>query len=375
MKSERSIVVAGGSLAGLMTGIEMAAAGCDVHIYERCERVLDDRGAGIVMQAETRHFLVDRCGLSERETGVWLHYRQYLNVSGTPDMHQRMPQLMTSWGLIYRALRKAFPNDRYHEGIALNGFSQNNGRVTARFDGIDEQNVDLLVGADGSRSFVRQQLMPEIKPRYAGYVAWRGVMPEQSAGKTLLTTFADHFTFQQMRHSHILCYLIPGAEGETEPGKRRLNWVWYWNVPEPELADLMTGRDGKFRDFSVPPGQVSQEKLNGQGQIAREVFCPQFLDLWEATTGPFVQPILDLSVPKMVHGRVAILGDAAFIPRPHTAASTSKAGHNAIALGNAALMHPNDLNAALEAWEPHQLAYGQYLERHGMALGNRSQFS
>jgi 2-polyprenyl-6-methoxyphenol hydroxylase-like FAD-dependent oxidoreductase len=77
----------------------------------------------------------------------------------------------------------------------------------------------------------------------------------------------------------------------------------------------------------------------------------------------------------MVHGRVAILGDAAFIPRPHTAASTSKAGHNAIALGNAALMHPNDLNAALEAWEPPHLAYRQYLERHGVALGNPSQFS
>jgi hypothetical protein len=96
---------------------------------------------------------------------------------------------------------------------------------------------------------------------------------------------------------------IPGAEGETEPGKRRLNWVWYWNVPEAELPELMTGVDGRERDFSVPPGQVRDGWLKKQGAIAENVFCPQFLDLWYATKTPFLQPILDLAVPRMLHGR------------------------------------------------------------------------
>jgi 2-polyprenyl-6-methoxyphenol hydroxylase-like FAD-dependent oxidoreductase len=76
----------------------------------------------------------------------------------------------------------------------------------------------------------------------------------------------------------------------------------------------------------------------------------------------------------MVHGRVALLGDAAFIPRPHTAAGTSKAAANAIQLGQTLRRHPADPDAALAAWEPDQLALGQSLERHGKALGDRSQF-
>jgi 2-polyprenyl-6-methoxyphenol hydroxylase-like FAD-dependent oxidoreductase len=368
-------IIAGGSLGGLMTGIALKAVGVDAHIYERSPRVLHDRGAGIVMQAETETFLTHYASLRPEQTGVWLKYRQYLNREGTPDSYQEMAQLMTSWGLIYRALRGAFPSMNYHEGAALTGFSQRDHGVIAKFEGMDDLTADILVGADGSRSFVRQKLLPEVKPHYAGYVAWRGVVPESSANALLTKTFVNHFTFQQMERSHILCYLIPGAEGETEPGKRRINWVWYWNVPEAELPKLMIGVDGRERDFSVPPGQVREEWLKKQDAIAEKVFCPQFLELWRTTETPFLQPILDLAVPRMVHGRVLLLGDAAFIPRPHTAASTAKAGANALALGRALQEFPDDIDRALKEWEADQLALGRHLERGGKALGNRSQFS
>jgi 2-polyprenyl-6-methoxyphenol hydroxylase-like FAD-dependent oxidoreductase len=128
-------------------------------------------------------------------------------------------------------------------------------------------------------------------------------------------------------------------------------------------------------DFSVPPGQVRDEWLKKQNAIAEKVFCPQFLELWRATETPFLQPNLDLAVPRMVQGRAILLGDAAFIPRPHTAASTAKAGANALALGRALQDYPNDIDAALKEWEPDQLSLGRHLERSGKALGNRSQFS
>jgi 2-polyprenyl-6-methoxyphenol hydroxylase-like FAD-dependent oxidoreductase len=371
----KKAIIAGGSLGGLMTGIALEAAGLDVDIYERFPKVLDDRGAGIVMQAETETFLTQYGGLKPDQTGVWLKHRQYLSHAGIPDRYQEMPQLMTSWSLIYRALRGAFPNECYHEGRTLNGLSQNKNGVTAHFEEANPIQGDILVGADGSRSFVRQQLMPEVKPRYAGYVAWRGVVPEGSASPHLTKTFIDHFTFQQMEHSHILCYLIPGAEGETEPGKRRLNWVWYCNVPESGLSELMTGVDGRERDFSVPPGQVRAELFEKQNAIAAKVFCPQFFELWRATETPFLQPIVDLAVPRMVQGRVILVGDAAFIPRPHTAASTAKAGANALALGRALQDYPNDIDAALKEWEPDQLSLGRRLERVGKSLGTQSQFS
>ena len=372
--SGASALVAGGSLAGLAAGLELQAAGLQVSIHERSERALDDRGAGIVMQPETEQFLSERCGLRQEQTGVWLRYRQYLGKDGTPEFHQPMPQQMTSWGLLYRAMRAAFPKDAYFENDALVGFHSGSAKVYARLAKTGSVEADLLVAADGSRSLVRSVLFPDIKPRYAGYVAWRGVVAESEADPELLKTFVDHFTFQQLPHSHILCYLIPGAEGQTEPGARRLNWVWYWNVPEPALSEVMTGRDGAARDFSVPPGQVRPELIERQNGIAEALFCPPFLALLRATREPFVQPILELAVPRMRQGRVAMVGDAAFIPRPHTAASTSKAVANARALGTALGRHRPDVNVALREWEPMQLELGHRLLLQGKALGDRSQF-
>ncbi len=367
------VIVAGGSLGGLAAGLELLSAGCDVSVLERSGRVLDDRGAGIVMQAETMHLLRKYKLADEHTAGVWSRFRQYLD----PDGHgQPAPsqQLMTSWGLLYGKLRSAFPAERYHEGRAVTGFEAVEDGVTiTTADGRTER-ADLLVGADGSRSAIRQAMFPAVKPSYSGYVAWRGVVPEAAAGADLLRVFANRFTFFQTERSHILCYLIPGPTGEVGEGQRRLNWVWYWNVPEADLPAVMTGRDGRERDFSVPPGQARPDLVEAQREIARTRLAKPFADLVEATAEPFVQPILDLAVPRMAVGRVCLVGDAAFIPRPHTAASTSKAAGNAIALGEAITRHPGDLDSALAAWEPEQLELGRDLGRHGKMLGDRSQF-
>ena len=89
--------------------------------------------------------------------------------------------------------------------------------------------------------------------------------------------------------------------------------------------------------------------------MPKRLFCPQFLDLWKATKNPFAQPILDLAVPRMSQERIVVVGDAGFLPRPHTGASTSKAAANAIALGEALLRRRLDIDAALQEWEPGQL--------------------
>jgi 2-polyprenyl-6-methoxyphenol hydroxylase-like FAD-dependent oxidoreductase len=137
----------------------------------------------------------------------------------------------------------------------------------------------------------------------------------------------------------------------------------------------MTGRDGRLHDFSVPPGQVSAQFLARQNAVADELLAPPFRALWRATRDPFLQPILDLAVPRMVYNRALLLGDAAFVARPHTAASTSKAAANAIALGEAIGASSGDLDRALGAWEFAQLTLGRQLEAQGQMLGNRSQFS
>jgi 2-polyprenyl-6-methoxyphenol hydroxylase-like FAD-dependent oxidoreductase len=282
---------------------------------------------------------------------------------------------MTSWGTVYRQLRGAFPDERYHQGERLVGFEQDEKRVVARFEDGREEECDLLVGADGAGSTCRRLLLPEVKPEYAGYVAWRGLVGEAEAEAALAEFFAEKFTFFFGENTQMLCYLVPGPSGELEKGKRRLNWVWYWNVPEgKQLRKLLTDTTGLVRDYSVPQGKLREDLVRRQGEVAEEGLPGPFRELFAATEEPFVQAIYDLSVSHMAFGRACLIGDAAFVPRPHTAASTSKAITNAVELAESVRASGGDVVAALMEWEPAQLELGKGLRVYGRALGNRSQF-
>ncbi|MDZ8261731.1 hypothetical protein [Nostoc sp. ChiQUE01b] len=100
---------------------------------------------------------------------------------------------------------------------------------------------------------------------------------------------------------------------------------------ETELPHILTDKHGKRRDFSIPPGLIAPSVEQEMRSYANRVLVTPFQKLVAATKEPFVQAILDLGVPQMAFDRIVLVGDAAFIPRPHTAASTSKAAANAIA--------------------------------------------
>jgi 2-polyprenyl-6-methoxyphenol hydroxylase-like FAD-dependent oxidoreductase len=366
------VVVAGGSLGGLFNAIALRSVGCEVEVFEKSSGLMKDRGAGIVLQGEVFEFFRQHGIATPEEISVPVHTRRYLAPDGSVSQEGPMPQAMTSWDLLYRKLRAAFEG-RYHVGARLVGFEANGSTVTARFVGGREEVCDLLVGADGPGSTVRGQLLPEVRSAYAGYVAWRGVVAEQER-PDLAAAFAGRFTFFQAPHTHILCYLIPGPQGTLTPGQRRLNWVWYLNAaPGEELGRVLTDKDGRRRPFSVPQGFVAPGMVSWMHDQGRRILPSQFLRLVEATGEPFVQTIHDLAVPRMAFGRACLTGDAAFVPRPHTAASTAKAAANALALAEC-LSVAGDVVEALRRWEPDQLEMGERLREYGQRLGNRSQF-
>ena len=136
----------------------------------------------------------------------------------------------------------------------------------------------------------------------------------------------------------------------------------------------MTGADGISRNYSVPEGLLRPEWKAHLQQEANEMLPPGFRDIVHATKEPFAQAIRDLAVNSMVKGRVILLGDAASIPRPHTAASTSKAAGNALALKNALMQFPHDTDKALAIWEREEVFRGKYLREMGTRIGNRLLF-
>jgi 2,6-dihydroxypyridine 3-monooxygenase len=93
------------------------------------------------------------------------------------------------------------------------------------------------------------------------------------------------------------------------------------------------------------------------------------------TCKPYIQKVMDLRVPKMAFGRIALIGDAAFAARPHAAAGTAKAAADAWALAAALESTDNDVPAALAKWEPAQLRLGHALIDRVTDMGTRSQVS
>ena len=297
---------------------------------------MDTRGAGIVVQDElVRH--LDTYGAPPLPT-TSCRVRRYLNPQGGDGQVQSMPQAFTSWEAIYETLRAAFPKERYHIGATLVGVNDpGDGRAaSAEIEGHGHIKTDLLVCADGAQSPTRRRLLPDVQSAYAGSVAWRGTLDEADAPKELVRFFEDAFTFSEARSGgHILTYFIPGAGADTTPRRRRLNWVWYVAADQDELGPLLIDRDGRQHHASLPQGRIPQTTVQALVDRARHEVHPKLAELVAATPDPFVQTIVDVVVPRTVFGRNCLLGDAAFIVRPHTAGATAKAARDATVLATA----------------------------------------
>lgn len=368
-------IIIGGSLGGLFAGTMLRRAGWRVDIYERSAHGLDSRGGGIVLQPEVvEAFRRADADPAHMDLGVRSRHRIVYRPDGSVQSKQLAPQTQTSWSLIYTTLRRAFDGG-YHQGKVLTAIEQDEAakRVTATFADGTTATGDLLVGADGNGSTVRSLLWPGDTPSYAGYLAWRGLVPEDRMPPEAREALHGDFAFANTTGSHILGYLVPGEGGDTRPGHRLYNTVWYRVADAEMLADVMTDRDGRQRGFSMPEGKLAEHWKRHVRADAERLLPPAFRSIMLATEEPFAQAIRDLTVERMVKGRVILLGDAAFIPRPHTAASTSKAAANALMLGEAVAQF-DDVDEALARWEPGQLMLGQQLYRQGTSVGDHLLF-
>jgi 2,6-dihydroxypyridine 3-monooxygenase len=176
-------------------------------------------------------------------------------------------------------------------------------------------------------------------------------------------------------NTHIVMYPIPGRNGGLSVGSRDLNYVWHRNVPEgPELDEMLTDKRGFPCPVSVHPGQVQDRYVEELRETARELLPPAAAELVLRTEQPFIQPVLDIEVPRMAFGRVCLIGDAAFAARPHAAAGTAKAASDAWALADAVRDADGDVVTALEKWEPGRLELGRSLLARVGEMGRHYQF-
>lgn len=363
------ILIVGGSMGGLFAAVLLARAGFDVTVTERSEHGLEGRGAGLVGQREVFAILREVGIEHVARVGVTAQERIYLDRADVIIHRERTPQTQLSWDVLFRTFRDLVPNARYHtKARAIAALSEPDAARVRYTDG-HEESADLVIGADGVGSVLREAVSgPASLPRYVGYATWRGLVPETQVPPLAQRQLFERFAFYESPGSHILGYLVPGADGETEPGRRRYNWVWYRRYSPEELEQVLVGRDGVRRPFSLAPGQVRPERVDRLHADAEALLPLSFARAVQAEPRPFIHAIFDYAPAHMVKGRVALMGDAAFIARPHTAMGVAKAAGDAFALRDA-LLHHRDLDAALAAYEAERVPVGQAIVAYGQRLG------
>ena len=281
-------------MSGLLSGLLLRRAGWDVDIYERVGSELSGRGAGIVAQQELIARL-RRLGLETRDLGVQITTRKILDAQGRFTSEIECPQVLTAWERVYRLLRDAFPPEHYHRGRGLTALTQDADKVTAHFSDGETLGADLLVGADGLRSTVRQFCAPEIAPLYAGYSAWRALIAESAFPADVHRDLFAFMTFALPPGEQFLGYPVAGPDNDLRPGHRRYNVVWYRPADErTKLPWLLTDESGTTHAISIPPPLIRREVIAEMRADAERLLGPQFRQVARMIDEPILQPIYDL---------------------------------------------------------------------------------
>lgn len=341
-------LVIGASLAGLMTALTLARQGLRVTVLERS----DDSG-------RTGAALSVPDGLLERITGL------------PPDLlpHALAPGVQ-SWFAVHDALHAAASanvNIELRPNTRVTKVGQDADAAWAATADGEQIRADILVGADGHRSVTRRHVAPH-KPdaQYAGQVLWIGIAEEAAIGSQGWPTSV---AFQHGAGYTLIGYPLPGGDGSTAVGSRRLGWALY-----------DSSRDALLREKNAVVGSVVQHTLAAV-DIPGYTFDELARDTQRAFTGRWRDAILDsiqrrvvIGTPiaeyipdRLVRGRVALVGDAAHVPSPMTGRGFAESLLDAESLGNAINSHTGDRDytPALLSYELDRLDAVRELVRSG----------
>jgi 2-polyprenyl-6-methoxyphenol hydroxylase-like FAD-dependent oxidoreductase len=347
-------LIIGGGVGGLTTALMLHARGIDCEVFEQAETIRE-LGVGINTLPHAIKEL-KQIGLLERLDAVAIrtHELFYLNRFGQEiwreprgtDAGYDVPQFSIHrgrlQGVIYQAVRARLGESKVHTGHRLGGFREDDGGVTAYF--FDRAGAhratargDVLIGADGIHSFVRETLYPKEGPAcWNGLMLWRGATdwPAFLTGRSMIVAGGLEAKF----------VVYPIAEG-SRADRKLTNWAVVAKIgdgatPPPRKEDW--SRPGRWDDLGPH----------------LKMFRIPFVDvqhLIEATAEFWEYPMCDRDpLPRWSHGRVTLLGDAAHPMYPVGSNGASQAILDARCLADR-LVSAEHPAAALWAYEQERL--------------------
>lgn len=243
----KRVVIVGGSLAGLFTGIVLQRSGHDVTILERTpSSTLVDQGAGITPSTIVPPIFDSFASLigsgspilhffeqyDRTATGFYVEVPrefQYLKRDGSvkSKIPIQVPATGTSWAVLYTLLRANFDGGYEKDFIAAAERKEGDGKAEylsgLRVLDIQDQGADLVnvqyadasgenftleanlvIGADGPSSTVRKLFDPEAQRTYVGYAAWRGTVREDLLSEETQAVLGNTPTFYYYKGGHVV---------------------------------------------------------------------------------------------------------------------------------------------------------------------------
>ncbi len=357
-------------MSGLFTAAFLRRIGWDVDVFERSAVELVGRGAGITTHPELLEAL-EKSGAGTRDLGIEVERRITIDRQGRVIGERPLRQILTSWDRLQRLLRETIDPAHYHLGHTFERVEQEGGQAAVRVHFAEGrvERADLLVGGDGIRSGVRAQVAPQVQPIYSGYYIWRGAPNEADLAPE---TLREHLSLLRVlparapagdRLSDLRLQQRPAArppalQFHLVPGRRRRHAQGHVRRRERPPARLLGAA------AADPPGPDRAD-----ARRRRRASCRRLSSIACATSSGRSSRRSTISPrPRIVFGRVALVGDAGSSARPHMGFGVAKAGGDAQALADALAAH-DDVDAALAAYNAVRQPIGERIMLHGRKLG------
>jgi 2-polyprenyl-6-methoxyphenol hydroxylase-like FAD-dependent oxidoreductase len=317
------VVVIGGGIVGLTSGLALRRAGIEVVIYEQAPEI---RAAGAGLGLWRNALAVfDDLGVGDQVRAVGKPSEMYFHDAAgrlleTPEFGVEDHRFV----LVHRAklndlLAGAVGRENIRLATGFTAYEEHADHVTVRFTDGSTETADVLVGADGAYSAVREQLVPGSPAReHAGHHAWRAVIPNPGPELT-----GDR--------------VILGAEGCRGGYVRTYDGGVYWLVNQFDTPDLT--------------GTRKQQALERAAHL--EESTGTLTELIAATPEESIlhnRIMLVPPLPRWASARVVLAGDAAHAMSPHITAGATLGIEDAALLGRS-LTPGGNVPAALAAYE------------------------